>query len=142
MEFNGMHLSGFACTEKGMQVCGMGTLRNFSYTTVIESEYKNTLQKIINAIRYTGNPSPHGILNFALSSAQINNRGGFLKWLCEHKKTKCVHWYTNDAHTPNMVFICVLHVNETTSLPQNQPQLMEVFNKTQFSNGQWKMKEK
>ena len=142
MQIHGITVEGHIFNHSsGLSTCGtavLSSLRN-SYT---ETDNEKILADIFKAIQWSSGQKKHGTLVFSLSSNQIRGRYGFMKFLCEHLNTKCVHWYTNDAHGPNMVFLCIHHYDEKQTLPREQPQLMNVFKKTTFNNGSWKMESK
>ena len=123
-----MHLQGhFEHKHTGLQTCGLATLTNFYFTDVNSGEEEAVLSELFDKMQWSSNATKHGTLVFSLSTAQIAGRNGFLKYLCEHPNTKCMHHYTNDAHGPNKIYLCVHHYNEKNTRPQKQPQLMEVF---------------
>ena len=144
MNINGLAVQGYFEGQpysSGLATCGLGILNRFTNCQVQEENHKQFLTELFDTVKWSCGAHDHGSLVFALSSIQIQNRTGFLKYICEHEDTKCMHYYTNDAHGPNMVFICVIHRNQEATKPKKLRQLMKVFEKTEFKYGQWRMKD-
>ncbi len=81
---------------------------------------------------------------FAIDSEQLKeykeNNNELLTYLLSHPNTKIIHAYKNNAHGPNVVFICIHHMfpEQVEVKPMNNVE--EYRNRLVFDDYQYKLK--
>lgn len=85
--------------------------------------------------------SKQGNIMFAVTSTQLQNPGEFTKFLCYHKNTRFIHWYKNNAHGPNVIFIGMYHkFPEDVERPLWRNNIEKLLKRLVFNQGEYHMK--
>lgn len=106
-KMNGINVVGYGVEEKGMQTCGQFEIGGFTgWLSGMTPE---------NFIRWSLMPLSYGTACNLVFSITGNHfipsaaTTGLLAWLLNSPKTRVMHWYKNDAHGPNWIFLCIYH---------------------------------
>jgi hypothetical protein len=87
--------------------------------------------------------SEHGNIIFAITSSQLKQSPPIYKNLLEHPHCRIVHAYKNNAHGPNVIFICVLHkYPDQVHLPEHKNNIEEYKERLYREDYEYYLKEK
>lgn len=93
----------------GMKTCGQveiggfGNWRGTDPAKFLESLQAKSYAPALNIV--------FSITGHCFLSGYAPSETSLLGYLLNHKNTRVMHWYKNDAHGPNWVFLCIYHKN-------------------------------
>ncbi len=81
-----------------------------------------------------------GNIMFACTSAQLQQPNDFQKFLFYHPNTRFIHWYKNNAHGPNVIFIGMYHkFKDDVGHPEWENNAKEMLARLVFTDGEYSM---
>lgn len=121
-----------------LYTCGLAGLESHgSFYSPKEENYQKFLDKDCDC-DWMG--KKQGNIMFACTSAQLQNPFEFQKFLFYHPNTKFIHWYKNNAHGPNVIFIGMYHkYKNDVGHPEWENNIKEILTKLVFKGGEYQM---
>lgn len=143
---DGMNVAGFHMNGDtygglaAMQTCGQFEIGGFNCFNGKPEEF---ITKLVNK-SYCGGPSCNIVFSITGDKLLPNvYLTPLLKYLLEHKNTRVMHWYANDAHGPNWIFLCIFHKqNKVFDTASPGYTVQEIRDRLTYNMGVYGMKEK
>jgi hypothetical protein len=113
---NGITLTGWHCHDtnaEGLSTCGLAELSFKGYTESKTEPQHAALREELATVGTNWGGKNNGNFVFSVTSQQIieaNTNDTFRGWLLNHPNTQVMHYYKNNAHGPNIIFLCVHHM--------------------------------